>query len=760
MIEHAHSDFFRSYVRWLWRMRLLLVASILPLIIYSLLSLESLEWDTSPRSWLIDTDEISRNFDAYSESFGVGEFVVVGISADTLLANKSHVSFINSLESWLRERPEISRTQSVLSSASAHITSSDEISIKLPERSLDDLAILKNESQPGGWFSADKKSTVIYAWLRDTRLTDGKSSLIKQLRDFVRDTCPQGVIASISGVPVLSHDFYDISSRESLRNISWLYGVLFFASTLLFRNCRIMLSLVLVVFFSNAVMLVLGNLLEYKINNITVLLPVLILGISVGTAFHIISKISTEVVAGNLELALASALKKILRPSLLTTLTTLAGFAGLMNSSLAPLRQLGILAIAGISAAFLSAFTVIPALWPRSTELNKPKIYRVIPKKYITALFNHQSPGVLVLLTLLATSLSGFLALKLNIGLPFIDYFSPALSVHKDTRYLEEKFGAVVPLEFILTPAQLDSRITPTNLAAVLRIQNSISQKKNIFRTSSIGNVLNQIDHLIAGNSSAPAPAWTHEKISQYLFLADTVGTRESSEKFFDEKTGSFRIHAMASMMTATEFGRMMDFIKKDLAHLAPGFSLHPTGLATLYIAVETYLYDSLLTSFFSALCLIVILMLTVYRSLRLIIIFLVPNIIPIFFVLAACRLMGKPINIGMVMMASITLGIIVDDTIHLLNTFIAARKAGHTPLATIHDMGNTGAAIMAATVVLVASFLVAANSSFVPNQSFGIASSATLLLGMLVELTLIPALIKLFYSDFDLANQHAKNLS
>jgi len=171
------------------------------------------------------------------------------------------------------------------------------------------------------------------------------------------------------------------------------------------------------------------------------------------------------------------------------------------------------------------------------------------------------------------------------------------------------------------------------------------------------------------------------------------------------------------------------------------------TGRDVLYTNMGNNITESLIRSLGFAVLTIVPMLFLMFRSLKAGVINVIVNVGPLVIILGLMGLAGIMLDVGTVMVASLGLGIAVDDTVHLLAHYFEKRRAGEGSEAAVHStLGEIGTAVSTTTLALMASFLVFLGADFMPNFYFGVLISLVVLLALLADLTLTPALLHLFY--------------
>jgi predicted RND superfamily exporter protein len=237
------------------------------------------------------------------------------------------------------------------------------------------------------------------------------------------------------------------------------------------------------------------------------------------------------------------------------------------------------------------------------------------------------------------------------------------------------------------------------------------------------------------------------ELISQYLFVYD-------GEDIFDFIDGDYqiaRIAINANVHGTSEISDLMDSIRDRLRQM-PGFeqrdiSWEISGAGRLLADQEDLLIESQVVSLGGALGLIFLLMLVSWRSLRDTLICMIPNLSPIILIFIVMGFQGIALDLATAMIASVAVGIAIDDTIHVYHGFIHRVRQGISPvLALVRTYQQAGRAVMTTTLILCSQFLLLLGSSFVPMGHFGMLASVGLVAALVFDLLLLPAILILVF--------------
>ena len=232
--------------------------------------------------------------------------------------------------------------------------------------------------------------------------------------------------------------------------------------------------------------------------------------------------------------------------------------------------------------------------------------------------------------------------------------------------------------------------------------------------------------------------------ISQYLFIYDGTDLYD----FIDRDFRRARVAINVNVHGANEIGDLMERIGYYLtATPIDGADWELAGAGRMFADQEDLLVKGQIYSLGGALLLILLLMLGLWRSVQDTLICMIPNISPIIVIFIIMGFLGIWLDMATAMIASVAVGIAIDDTIHLYHGFIERIRQGHSPVyALARTYSLAGRAVMTTTIILCAQFSLLMASAFVPMGHFGILTSIGLLTALLFDLLLLPALLITIY--------------
>lgn len=440
-----------------------------------------------------------------------------------------------------------------------------------------------------------------------------------------------------------------------------------------------------------------------KLNMILLALPPCTMILGIAHAIHLVSKEPDPAHPDGVSL-----FAEVAPPSLLSGLTIMIGFFSLYFSSYVPIQQLGLWGTVAGAMSLATSLVILGLFF-------EPAPCRAIPlpQAYVPFMARHRLPLAGLFLVLIA--LSGMGMSRLQTGSLILDFFQDNAQVREHYQHIENGGLGLTPFEIDLANNRLANGQLRAVLAEYGRNHPEITQ---ILYTFADGTVISE-----ATEHGARFPA---------LLSLDTMDQRPERATVLLRTVASEPTLALAEELEALLQQRI-------------GPQSHPyvTGSVPLYCRGQQQLFTSLLTSFSNAFVPISLIMGLALRSWYFAILAIIPNILPVFFIVALMGWLSIPLSVATVTVASIVFGIVVDDTIHFLHRLKAATKEAGSALTHLHDtIHYAGPAMVTAAVISGTGFLGFLASPFIPLRHFGLLISGALWLAIFCDMMLLPLLL------------------
>ncbi len=480
---------------------------------------------------------------------------------------------------------------------------------------------------------------------------------------------------------------------------------------------------------------------------VSAMIPPLLTALTVALLIHLFNAVRLADRRGHRgEARVRRALDEIRRPARYTALTTAAGLGSLALSPVAPIATFGIAAGLGALLAYPVVVGLVAAALARHDRRRWPAVAgaawldRLVAR---AARLGMRRAGAVAAVTLLAAMAGLPLALSVRAETDLYRFFGPEHPLTRATRLAESELSGVATLEVYLEASSPDAFEAPARLAALRGLQRWLEAQPEVDRTVSAGELVEEMNWAFHGEDDA----WrrlpdSRKLVAQYLFIYDGRDLWE----VLDRDLQRARVPMNLGIHGANAIGDFIARLERHLAESLPdGLHWRVAGLGRLFADQEDLLVTGQLRSLAGALALVFMLMLLLWRSLRAAALCMLPNLAPVLLIFALMGALGVWLDMATAMIASVAIGIAVDDTIHVYEGYRRRRAAGRgVVLALARTYAQAGRAVTLTTVVLGSQFLLLGASAFVPTVEFGILSAAGLVAALLFDLLLLPALVVL----------------
>lgn len=491
-------------------------------------------------------------------------------------------------------------------------------------------------------------------------------------------------------------------------------------------------------------------LFQQPFNSISGIIPPLLSALTIAALVHFFNALHYSSKRGYVgKERVNAALAEIRRPAFFSALTTAAGLASLGLSPIPPISVFGLTAAIGVILIYLIVIHVLPPIFSRFdiSEWPSRESGLVLMDKMVRALFHIgiRHPVIIVSTMLLLLILTVPYITKVEVETNIQEFFLPTHPLRVATDHVEEKLVGTTPLEIIFQTEQLESLAQPEPLKQLKNLQLWLEEQPEVDKSVSFTDFIEEMNW---GFNEQKKEFLTipddPNLISQYLLVYDG----EDMFDFIDDDYQQARVAMNVNVHGANEISHLMDKIEEHLlSHPVVGTKATITGAGRLFADQESLLIEGQIYSLGGALLLIFALMLILWRSLRDTLICMIPNLSPVLLIFIIMGWLGIWLDMATAMIASVAVGIAIDDTIHVYHGFIQRVRQGVSPTAALaRTYRKAGRAVMTTTIILCSQFLLLMASDFVPMGHFGILTSVGLVAALVFDLLLLPALLILLF--------------
>ena len=495
------------------------------------------------------------------------------------------------------------------------------------------------------------------------------------------------------------------------------------------------------------------GLLQYEITVLTALIPPLIIVIGIPNCIYLINKYQQEILNhGNQIKSLERVIVKIGKATLITNLTTASGFATFILTNSKLLKEFGVIASLNVMGIFIISLIIIPIYFsyfsiPQKKHLNH------LERKSINSLLNWMENKIKynkkiiysISFTLLIICSYGISQIKISGNL--LEDMPNKKNFFKDIVFFNDYFNGIVPLEILINTGKKNGIKNLTSLKKIEKLKSVINTIPELSRPISIVDVVKYSKQTFYnGNPNFFKIPSRQENnfISQYV--KNSKSNSKILNSYSDKSSQYARVTTYMKDISTERMYEIEKILKQSINEIFPNkrYSVKLTGKSILFLKGTEFLVKNLIFSLCIAIFLIAIFMAFMFKSVKMIVISLIPNLLPLVFTAGAMGFLGITLRPSTILVFTIAFGISVDDTIHFLAKYrqeLWDNKFDVTK-SVFKSLKETGVSMYYTSIVLFFGFSVFLTSDFGGTIALGGLVSLTLLLAMLTNLLLLPSLL------------------
>ena len=533
----------------------------------------------------------------------------------------------------------------------------------------------------------------------------------------------------------------------------FITGIIFF---FFFRSYRATFITLLVVTIGVTWAFGFIGLFGYEITVLTALIPPLIIVIGVPNAVFLINKYQQEIKShGQQAKALQRVISKIGNATLMTNITTASGFATFVFVKSQLLREFGILASINILSIFVLALLIIPIIYS-FMEPPKKKHLNHLERRWMENVVDWmekmvREQRIAIYITTVVIIILGIIGLyQIRVSGSLIEDMPKTKAFFKDIKFFENEFGGIMPLEILVDTKKEKGVMKLSTLKRMDKINEVIESFPELSKPVSVVNLVKYSKQAYyKGKPKYYQLPTSQEQNYIFEYTKNSDGNSNMLNNFVDS-TGQFaRITTFMKDIGTDKMNviqeRLSQIVKKEFP--SERYNVSFTGKALVFLKGTNYLIGNLVFSLSLAILLISLFMAWMFRSFRMILISIIPNMLPLLITAGLMGFFGIPIKPSTILVFSIAFGISVDDTIHFLAKYRQELIASNWKIrkSVYAALRETGVSMFYTSIVLFFGFLVFTVSSFGGTIALGGLVSITLLLAMVSNLLLLPSLLLTF---------------
>ena len=759
--------FWSAVARFILRNRVLIIIAVVAMTVFMAMQWKHMRFTYTEANLLPDEHEFNEEYQQFLDIFGEeGNLIILGVKDSSLFQPDIFNSW-SLLSKKVGNFKEVDITLSIsdLKKLQKHEDSAifdlvpfiqDSV---LDQKKLDRYEYELFNTLPfyeGLVYSRSKQSVRTAIYLNEEIVNSAArrdfivNSLIPLIEDFEEKT---KVNVYTSGMPYIR----TLNSQNIIDEIGMFIGAALLVTSLIFffffRSFRAtLISMVTVIIGVMWAFGILG-MLHYEITVLTALIPPLIIVIGIPNCIFLINKYQQEIqLHGNQAKSLQRVITKVGNATLMTNVTTASGFAAFILTNSKLLKEFGTVASINIIVIFLLSLFIIPIIYS-FMPVPKYKHLKHLNKRWIGSFVTwmermvreHRIAIYLVTILLLCASIIGIYNIKLSGSL--IEDMPQNTDFFSDIKFFEKEYEGIMPLEILVDTKRKKGVMKLATLKRMNELQEYIEEIPELSKTLSVVQLVKYSKQAYYNNNPEYFQLPNSQERTFILSYARSSAKSTGLLSSYVDSTGQYaRITSYMKDTQTNRFDRIEEDLRAKIAKIFPAdrYNVNLTGRAFIFEKGTKFLVKNLILSLSLAILLIAIFMAWMFRNVKMILVSLIPNLLPLLITAGLMGFLGVPIKPSTILVFSIAFGISVDDTIHFLAKYRQELLTNNWKIkrSVYAALKETGVSMFYTSIVLFFGFSVFTISSFGGTVALGALVSATLLFAMLANLLLLPSLL------------------
>ncbi|EQC52144.1 efflux RND transporter permease subunit [Bacteriovorax sp. DB6_IX] len=570
----------------------------------------------------------------------------------------------------------------------------------------------------------------------------------------------------LSGLAMMNNAFNEAGMNDMQTLTPIMYGIILFFMVIMLRSFFAVVATFHVILFSVISGMGLAGFLGIPITPPSSIAPTVIVTLAIADSIHILKGILYSMSLGHSKKdSIIESMAANLRPVFLTSFTTAIGFLSLNFSDTPPFHDLGNITAMGVTAAFLLSITLLPALVtvlplraPKKIE-NQSSLWQVRFANFIT---RNKKP--VMLSTVFVTAFLAVQVPKIVLNDQFVKYFDETIQFRTDTEYTMKNLAGIYQVNYDLSSGESGGISNPSYLEKVEEFTQWLRKRPNVTHVSTITDTFKRLNKNMHADKEEyyKLPA-SRELSAQYLLLY------EMSLPYGLDLNNQIDVDKASTRVIVTygdiETKQILDYNEMNEQWIRNNMPKHMHTLGSSPTIMFSHISErnvkSMAWGTLLAFGLITITLIVSLRSWKYGIISLLPNVIPAIISYGLWSLFVGKAGFAIAIVSSVTLGIVVDDTVHFLSKYVRAiKEKGMSPKDAIeYAFSSVGSALVVTSIILTIGFSVLIFSPFKMNMILGILSALTIMAALIIDFTFLPAVLALMDKSEQSTGQKGENM-
>ncbi len=639
----------------------------------------------------------------------------------------------------------------------ADLVYEDELADLTPEELNRRLEIAQNEPLLKGLLiSKDGKATGVNTTVY---LPEDDSNAPIEVYQFSRDVMAQAeekfpeLTFALSGVATMNANFALVSQMDMGKLVPIMYALLVVGMFVFLRSFTGTLATVVIIGLSAGVALGLTGFIGIHLTPISAAAPTIILTLAIADSIHVLVTMFHSMRQGMAKNdAIVESLRINFLPVFLTSLTTVIGFMSLNFSDAPPFRHLGNITAMGVVAAFVFSIILLPVLMSilpvrvSTEEGYDPGQTKLTPLGNWVIKHKHKVFAVMVI----ASAYLLAMIPRIELNDEFVKYFDESLEFRQHTDMVTKELSGTYTMDFSLKSGAPSGISSPEYLQKLEEFSDWLYEQPKVQHVYSLSEIFKRLNKNMHGDNPDYFRLPADKELSaQYLLMYEMSLPQglDLNDRVNIDKSAS-RLTVTLDDLSTVELRALKKSSEQWLKENTPEYMhTEPTSPVVMFSYISERNIESMLSGTIVAFLMISVVLLIALRSVKMGVISLIPNMLPLGLTFGIWAITAGQVNMSVAIIAATSLGIIVDDTVHFLSKYIRARREkGLSPEDAVrYSFSTVGTALVVTTATLVAGFIVLMWSVFQPNGIMGMLTALAIVTALVVDFLLLPVLLLYF---------------
>jgi predicted RND superfamily exporter protein len=582
---------------------------------------------------------------------------------------------------------------------------------------------------------------------------EGTGKEVPEITNFARDLVKKveaenpNLDVYLTGMVIMNNSFPEVSIHDQQTLVPMMFGVVLLTLVLLLRSITATAGTFLVIIFSIVFAMGLSGWLDIGLTPPSASSPTIILTLAVADCVHILVSLLHAMRHGHDKTsAVIESLRINLQPIFLTSLTTVIGFLSMNFSDAPPFRDLGNIVAMGVAGAFVFSVTFLPALMlvlPVRVKADAGRNAQVVDRfaEFVVARRNFLFWGMGILVIALVSFVP-----RNELNDEFIKYFDETVDFRRSTDFATTNLTGLYTIEYSLGNGETGGINEPDFLRDVERFAEWYKTQPAVLHVNTLTDIMKRLNKSMHGDDENWYQLPDERELSaQYLLLYEmSLPYGLDLNNQIDISKSATRLVVSLESISSNELLAMEENAQAWLRDNAPHMQSNGASPSVMFAYIGQRNIRSMLVGTSVALVLISLILIFALRSVKIGLISLVPNLAPAAMGFGLWGMLYGQVGLGLSVVMGLTLGIVVDDTVHFLSKYLRARREQglSSEDAVRYAFHTVGIALIITTLVLIAGFMVLTQSAFKLNSDMGLLTAITIGLALLADFIFLPPLL------------------